>query len=67
MLELDPEQVEILDGDAPPREKTAEELAADERKRRQAFGAFMAGMVESLSRENRKRGGDGDVTGIAAG
>ena len=62
VLELEASQVEILAGVA-PREKTPEELAADKRRRTQAFGAFMTGMVEKLSEENRKQGGDGNVFG----
>ncbi len=49
------------------REKTPDELRRDTKKRREAFGSFMANMVESLSEENRKQGGDGNVTGIAVG
>ncbi len=64
VLELGPPQVEVLGGDAPVREKTPAELAADERKRSEAFGAFMGGMVKELSRQNRKKGGDGNVTGV---
>ena len=67
VLELDPTQVEVLDGGEPRSEKTPEELAEDARKRKYAFGAFMAGMVRDFSDENRKSGGDGDVTGIAVG
>jgi hypothetical protein len=66
VLELDPSQVEIVHAaEARSRhEKTAAELAADERKRAAAFGAFMSGMVESIAKENRQRGGDGKVTGV---
>jgi hypothetical protein len=63
VLELDPSQVEVVAGSQPPGEKTAEELAADKRRREKAFGDFMTGMVEGLSEENRKQGGDGNVFG----
>ena len=63
VLELDPSQVEILEG-VNPREKTPQELVEDKRKRAQAFGGFMTGMVKGLSEENRSRGGDGNVTGF---
>jgi hypothetical protein len=63
VLELDPSQVEVVDM-APKRPKTAAELLEDEEKRKQAFGGFMQGMLEDLSKENRKKGGDGSVTGI---
>jgi hypothetical protein len=66
VLELDAAHVEILDG-VDPREKTPEELVADERRRAQAFGEFMTGMVEELSDENRKQGGDGKVFGAVIG
>ena len=62
VLELDASQVEILDG-VDPREKAPRELVADERRRAQALGEFMTGMVEELSEENRKQGGDGNVFG----
>jgi hypothetical protein len=45
------------------RRKTAEELVEDKRGREKAFGDFMTGMVEGLSEENRKQGGDGNVFG----
>jgi len=62
VLELDASQVEILDG-VDPREKTPGELVADERRRAQALGEFVTGMVERLSEENRTQGGDGKVFG----
>ena len=65
VLELDPSQVEILDSEGPVREKTPAELAEDAKKRSRAFVAFMVGLVRALSRQNRKKGGDGDVTGTA--
>jgi hypothetical protein len=66
VLELDPSQVEIAGSEkaAPRKDKTARELFEDEKRRVQAFGAFMDGMVKDLSDENVRRGGDGDVTGI---
>jgi len=64
VLELDQSQVEIVKVVVPLREKTPEELLEDEKKRDAAFGSFMGRMVEDLSRENRTKGGDGNVTGI---
>ena len=63
VLELDPSQVEIVEM-APKKSKSAAELLGDEEKRKQAFGGFMQGMLEDLSKENRKHDGDGNVTGI---
>ena len=64
VLGLDSSQVEIVDsGEVPRREKTPEELAEDAEKRDKAMANFMEGMVKSLSRENRKKGGDGKVFG----
>lgn len=63
VLELDPSQVEIVDR-APKKPKNAAELLADEEKRKRAFAGFMQGMMKDLSEENRKKGGDGNVTGI---
>src|SRR5262249_36515699 len=64
VLELDPFQMQIVRIVAPLKEKTPEELLKDAKKREAAFGSFMVGMVEDLSRENRNKGGDGNVTGI---
>ena len=66
VLELDLSQLEIVDV-APPKTKSPTELHDDERKRSEAFGSFMAGMVKSVSRESRNKGGDGNVTGIVVG
>jgi len=66
VLELDPSQVEIV-MTTPWRAKTPAELHHDERNRSEAFGAFMAGLLKSFSEENRKKGGDGNVTGIVVG
>jgi hypothetical protein len=63
VLELDPSQVEIVHI-APKTPKNAAELLADEEKRMQALGGFMQEMAARLSEENRKKGGDGNVTGI---
>ena len=64
VLELDPSQVEILDqGVVPPRDKTPTDLVKDDKKREKAMADFMSGMVKELSRENRKKGGDGKVFG----
>lgn len=67
VLELEPEQVEILDREVKPGEKNPRELLRDHKKRQEAFHGFMAGMVRELSERNRKAGGDGNVTGIAVG
>lgn len=67
VLELDPSQVEIIDGGAPPGEKTPAQLVGAQRKREQAMVNFLAGMVKELSEKNRKQGGDGNVTGIVVG
>ena len=69
VLELDPSQIKIFDiqGVIPRKEKSPKELLEDKKKRSQAFGNFMSGMVKRLSRENRKKGGDGNVTGIVVG
>jgi hypothetical protein len=64
VLELDPSQIEIVKADVPPREKTPAELLEDKKKREEAFRSFFTDMVEDLSKENRKTGGDGNVTGI---
>ena len=67
VLELEPSQVEILEGEAAPRATTPAEDVVAERKRAQAFGHFFEGMVRELSDENRKQGSDTDVTGIVVG
>lgn len=66
VLELDPSAVTVVEdrAAAPPKEKTAGELVEDGKKRAQAFAGFMAGMVQSLSEENRRAGGDGNVSGV---
>lgn len=63
VLELEPSQLEILDG-VPVPEKTPEEIVADEKKRDQAMVSFLCGMLEELSKENRKKGGNGKVFGL---
>ncbi len=63
VLELDPSQVEVFDAGVAPREKTPKEIVEDEKRRARAMEAFMSGMVKELSRENRKKGGDGKVFG----
>jgi len=63
VLELNPSQLEIVET-APLKDKTAAELVEDEKRRGEAFGSFLGGMVETLSKENSKQGGDGNVTGI---
>jgi hypothetical protein len=66
VLELEPSQVEIVKG-TPARTKSPVDLHEDKKKRSEAFDSFMAGMLKSLSQENRKKGGDGNVTGIVVG
>ncbi|TAM80952.1 MAG: hypothetical protein EPN47_13795 [Acidobacteria bacterium] len=66
VLELDPSQVKIVNT-TPSRSKTPAELHHAEKKRSEAFGAFMAGLMRRFSDENRKKGGDGNVTGIVVG
>jgi hypothetical protein len=66
VLELDPSQMEIVKAAVPPTEKTPAELLEDEKKRGEVFGSFFAGVLEDLSKENRSKGGDGNVTGIVA-
>ena len=63
VLELDPSQEEIAKVVVPLKEKTPAELFEDEKKRDEAFGSFLGDMVESFSRESRKKDGDGNVTG----
>ncbi|MGA2120369.1 MAG: hypothetical protein ABSH56_37315 [Bryobacteraceae bacterium] len=63
VLELDPSQVEIVES-APVKERSPKELVADERRRVEAMGAFLVGMVNELSRQNREQGGDGNVAGV---
>ena len=67
VLELEPTQVEIIGEDAQPREKTPEEHARDRKRRSDALGTFMAKMVKELSEENRRKGGDGNVSGFVVG
>ena len=64
VLELDPSQLEVVKVTVPVREKTPAELVQDAKRREAALGSFMGKMLDDLSRENRKRGGDGNVTGI---
>jgi hypothetical protein len=64
VLELDPSQVEIVKSDSRLEEKTRVELLEDKKKREKAFTSFFEGMVKDLSRANRDKGGDGNVTGI---
>ena len=62
VLELDPGQVRIIPPATPPKDKTPEELAQDRKKRSDAFGGFMRGMVESFRKDKK-----GNVTGIVIG
>jgi len=63
VLELNPSQVEIVEG-APVKEKSPSELLADDLRRRSAFGSFLGAMVNEVSRQNREQGGDGNVAGV---
>ena len=63
VLELDHSKMEIVES-APVEAKSPKELVADERRRVQAMGAFLGGMVKELSRQNREQGGDGNVAGL---
>ena len=63
VLELEPSQVEILGEDAAVP-KTPQEHAAARITREEAMLSFVENMVKGLSDENRKKGGDGSVTGI---
>ena len=67
VLELDPSQITVIRPETPPQEKSPQELAQDRKNRTKAFGGFMTGIVGDLERENHKRGGDGNVTGIVIG
>jgi hypothetical protein len=66
VLELDPSQLEIVET-TPTMAKTPAEMLEDEKKRSKAFGSFLGNMLEGISEENRKKGGDGNVTGIVVG
>jgi hypothetical protein len=64
VLELEPSQLTVVSvGTASLTEKTPSELARDARKRTQAMGGFLTEMARGLSGENRKQGGDGNVSG----
>jgi hypothetical protein len=68
VLELEPSQLAVINvGASSLQEKTSSELASDKRKRIQAMGGFLSGMARELSGENRKQGGDGNVTGGLVG
>jgi hypothetical protein len=67
VLELDPYQITVIRPEMPPTEKSPQELAQDRKNRVKAFGGFMTGILVDLGRENRKRGGDGNVTDIVIG
>ena len=67
VLELDPSQLEIVENAPATKSKTPAELLEDEKRRGNALGSFLAGVVKDLSEENRKKGGDGNVTGIVVG
>ena len=63
VLELEPAQLAVINvGASTLREKTPGELASDKRRRIQAMGGFLSGMVRRLSDENRSQDGDGTVS-----
>lgn len=65
VLELDPSQVTVIGQEAAPtKEKSAEELVRDRKKRVEAFGHFMHAVVSAIAEQNRKAGGDGNVAGM---
>jgi hypothetical protein len=55
VLELDPKQVEILEGGAPPTGKTTKQLVADQRRRQTALMSFLANMAAELSGLSRRK------------
>jgi hypothetical protein len=68
VLELNPSQVEVVKvGVSSLQEKPPSELASDQRKRIQAMSSFLSDVVQGLSDENRKQGGDGNVSGGLVG
>ena len=68
VLELDPSQLEVIKvGASSLEEKTPSQLVNDRRKRIHAMNNFLSGMVQALSDENRKQGGDGNVSGGLVG
>jgi hypothetical protein len=63
VLELNPSQLEVIKvGTSSLKEKAPSALASDKRKRIHAMKGFLSDMVQQLSDENRKRGGDGNVS-----
>ena len=65
VLELEPSQVTVVEEKAAPaKEKSVEELVRDRKRRVEAFGRFMQGMVAAVAEQNRKAGGDGEVAGV---
>jgi hypothetical protein len=66
VLELGPDQIEVIDIQGPilRSENAAAELEEDEKRRAKAFGDFMSDTVQDLSEENRRLGGDGNVSGF---
>ena len=55
VLELDPEQLEIISGKASGREKTAEERVADKRRREQSLVGFLRRIALGLLPESRRQ------------
>jgi hypothetical protein len=62
VLELDSSQVEIVKGPSAPKAKNPAELRDDQKRRRKAFWSFLGDIVKSFSKEDRSKGGDGNVT-----
>jgi hypothetical protein len=68
VLELDPSQLEVVKvGVSSLQEKPPSELASDKGKRIHAMNNFLTDVVQRLSDENRKQGGDGNVSGGLVG
>ena len=68
VLELDSSQLEVIGDDRQSRrEKSPEEHAQDDQRRAKAMAAFMATVVKEVSEENRRKGGDGNVSGFVVG
>lgn len=63
VLELAPSQVETVEV-AGKRTKSPAELYTDAKKRDEAMAGFLGEALQSLSEENLKHGGDGNVTGV---
>ena len=65
VLELVNSQLELVGegSDLPIPVKTPKQLAEDQKRRAMALHGFLADMLEHISEENRRNGGDGNVFG----